>query len=366
MSALLKRTPLAQVHIDAGAKMVDFGGWEMPLAYGSQLEEHHAVRRHAGMFDVSHMQNVEIAGPGAQGFLRRLIANDVAKLTVPGKALYSCMLNPEGGVIDDLIVYFFETSRYRVVVNAATAEKDIAWMRTVAQAEGADIAITPRPDLAMIAVQGPEARAAVWAARPHWRAATEPLAAFNAAFVETDTLVARTGYTGEDGFEVVLPAAQAAAFWTDLASQGVRPCGLGARDTLRLEAGMNLYGQDMDEATLPAQAGLSWTVSLKDPERSFIGREALEAFGQPNAFVGLKLSERGVIRAHMAVRSAAGEGEVTSGTMSPTLGVSVAFARMPAGVAPGQAVEVEMRGKWVPATVCKLPFVRNGKAVEHP
>jgi aminomethyltransferase len=364
MPAVLKRTPLAQIHIAAGARMVDFGGWEMPLAYGSQLEEHHAVRTQAGMFDVSHMQSVDVTGSGATAFLRRLIANDVAKLTTVGRALYSCMLNPEGGVIDDLIVYFFGPERYRIVVNAATAEKDIDWMRKVAQAEALDVVIAPRPDLAMIAVQGPVARAALWTARPAWRAATEPLAAFNAAFVDADTLVARTGYTGEDGFEIVLPADHIGALWNDLAAGGVRPCGLGARDTLRLEAGMNLYGQDMDEATLPAQAGLSWTVSLKDPERHFVGRDAVEAFNRPAAFVGLKLSERGVMRAHMAVRSAQGDGEITSGTMSPTLGVSVAFARMPGGVSAGQSVEVEIRGKWIPATVCKLPFVRNGKAVE--
>jgi aminomethyltransferase len=364
MSAGLKRTPLAQAHLDAGARMVDFGGWEMPLAYGSQLEEHHAVRKHAGMFDVSHMQSVDITGSGAQVFLRRLIANDVAKLTTTGRALYSCMLNPQGGVIDDLIVYFFTVERYRVVVNAATAEKDIAWMRKVAQDEAFDVVVGPRPDLAMIAVQGPEARHALWSVRPGWRAATEPLAAFNAAFVDADTLVARTGYTGEDGFEIVLPGDRIGALWHDLAAAGVKPCGLGARDTLRLEAGMNLYGQDMDEATLPAQAGLSWTVSLKDTDRRFIGRDALEAFDRPAAFVGLKLSERGVMRAHMAVRSALGNGEITSGTMSPTLGLSVAFARMPSGVAAGEAVEVEIRGKWMPAVVCKLPFVRNGKAVE--
>jgi aminomethyltransferase len=366
MSASLKRTPLAQAHLDAGARMVDFGGWEMPLAYGSQLDEHHAVRRDAGMFDVSHMLSADLAGAGAAAFLRRLVANDVAKLTVPGKALYTCMLNPEGGVIDDLIVYFFAADRWRVVVNAATADKDIAWMRRVAAAEKFDVTIEPRRDLAMVAVQGPNARAKVWAARPAWQAASEPLAAFNAAQVGADTLVARTGYTGEDGFEIVLPVTEVVQLWNDLAAQGVRPCGLGARDTLRLEAGMNLYGQDMDELTQPAQAGLTWTVALKDPARAFIGRAAIEQFGTPCPFLGLKLGERGVMRPHMVVRTALGDGEITSGTMSPTLGVSVAFARLPSGVQPGDAVQVDIRGKWVPATVSKLPFVRNGKAVEHP
>ncbi|KAG1251845.1 hypothetical protein G6F68_012068 [Rhizopus microsporus] len=217
----------------------------------------------------------------------------------------------------------------------------------------------------MVAVQGPNARAKVWAARPAWQAATEALTPFVAAIVGDDTLVARTGYTGEDGFEIVLPATDVVQLWRDLVAQGVRPAGLGARDTLRLEAGMNLYGQDMDELTHPDQAGLTWTVSLKDAERRFIGRDALEQFATPATFIGLKLQERGVMRAHMAVRTPAGTGELTSGTMSPTLGVSVGFARLPQGVRPGDTVEVDIRGKWVPALVCKLPFVRNGKAVEH-
>jgi aminomethyltransferase len=365
MSAPLKRTPLAEEHIASGARMVDFGGWDMPLAYGSQLEEHHAVRQDAGMFDVSHMLNVDVTGPDAFAFLQRLVANDVAKLTVPGKALYSCMLNPQGGVIDDLIIYFFAADEWRVVVNAGTADKDIAWMLRVKQAGGFDVAIAPRRDLSMVAVQGPNARAKVWAARPAWQAATESLTPFVAAVVGDDTLVARTGYTGEDGFEIVRPATEAVQLWRDLAAQGVRPCGLGARDTLRLEAGMNLYGQDMDELVQPGQAGLTWTVSLKDAERRFIGREALEQFATPAAFLGLKLQERGVMRAHMAVRTKEGMGELTSGTMSPTLGVSIGFARLPQGVRPGDTAEVDIRGKWVPALVCKLPFVRNGKAVEH-
>src|SRR5690606_38442212 len=258
MSASLKRTPLAETHVAAGARMVDFGGWDMPLAYGSQLEEHHAVRRDAGMFDVSHMLNVDIAGPDAAAFLRRLVANDVARLTVPGKALYSCMLNPQGGIIDDLIVYFFAADQWRVVVNAATADKAVAGRQRVAAAGGYDVASAPRRDLAMVAVQGPNACARVWAAPPAWQAATEPLTPFVAAQVADDTLVARTGHPGEDGFEIVLPAGQVVALWNDLLAPGVRPCGLGARDTLRLEAGMNLYGQDMDELTQPDQAGLTW------------------------------------------------------------------------------------------------------------
>lgn len=365
MSADLKRTPLASVHLAAGARMVDFGGWEMPVNYGSQIEEHHAVRRDAGMFDVSHMLNVDVVGADATPFLRKLIANDVTKLTQTGKALYSCMLNPQGGVIDDLIVYFFTSTQWRLVVNAGTAEKDIAWMQRVAFSGGFNVTVTPRRDLAMVAVQGPNARAKVWATRPAWRAATESLGVFSGAQFPGDIMVARTGYTGEDGFEIVVPAAEVEQLWKDLTAQGVAPCGLGARDTLRLEAGMNLYGQDMDELIHPNQAGLTWTVSLKDAERRFIGRDAIEQFADPRVFIGLKLLDRGVMRAHMGVRTAKGLGEVTSGTMSPTMGASVGFGRLPQGVAVGDQVEIDIRGKWVPAVVCKLPFVRNGQVVAH-
>ena len=363
MSSALKHTPLHSVHLEFGARLVDFGGWEMPVSYGSQIEEHRAVRARAGMFDVSHMLNVDLTGAGATAFLRRLLANDVAKLSQPGKALYSCMLNPEGGVIDDLIVYFFSPERWRAVVNAATAEKDVAWMRRVAAAEEFAVAITPRRDLAMVAVQGPAARETVWAARPAWQAATETLAPFTAARVDDDTLVGRTGYTGEDGFEIVLPGVSVEALWRDLAGHDVKPCGLGARDTLRLEAGMNLYGQDMDELTQPCESGLSWTVSFKDPERRFVGRAAIEATGRDRVLLGLKMRERGIMRARMPVRSARGPGEITSGTMSPTLGVSIALARLPTGVGVGDSCDVDIRGKWVPAEVVKLPFVRHGKVL---
>lgn len=363
MSSALKHTPLHAIHLEAGAKMVDFGGWDMPVSYGSQIEEHHAVRREAGMFDVSHMLNVDVAGPDAESYLKHLLANDVGRLTVPGKALYSCMLNDEGGVLDDLIVYFFSSEQWRVVVNAGTADKDVAWMNKVAQAQDFNVAITPRRDLAMVAVQGPSARERVWSARPNWEVATHALAPFTGALVDDDTFVARTGYTGEDGFEVVLPAAQVEAFWRDLVAQGVRPCGLGARDTLRLEAGMNLYGQEMDEQVNPLISGLAWTVSLKDAERRFIGRNALEGATADRSLVGVKLLERGVMRGHMKLRTARGDGELTSGSMSPTMGVSIGMARVPAGVAPGEQVQVEIRGKWLPAEVVKMPFVRNGKVI---
>jgi aminomethyltransferase len=309
------------------------------------------------------MLNIDLTGADALAYLQRLLANDVAKLSVPGKAIYSCMLNPEGGVIDDLIVYFFAADNWRLVVNAGTADKDIAWMQRVASDEKFDVVLTARRDLAMIAVQGPNARQKVWATRPAWQVATESLTPFTGTFVDEGTLVARTGYTGEDGFEIVLPVLQAEALWNDLAKNGVRPCGLGARDTLRLEAGMNLYGQDMDEGVHPLESGLSWTVSLKNAERQFIGRQALESANTGRTLVGLKLLERGVMRSHMKIRTAQGDGEITSGTMSPTMGISIGMARVPNGAQPGDKVEVEMRGKWVPAEISKMPFVRNGKVV---
>ena len=357
----LNRTPLYETHAASGAKLVDFGGWEMPLNYGSQIEEHHAVRRDAGMFDVSHMRPVDIEGVDARKFLRLLIANNVDKLTQPGKALYSCMLNDAGGVVDDLIVYFLRDDAFRVVVNASTAEKDVTWMRQVAATRDFKVHITPRHDLAIIAVQGPNARLKFWQARPAARAATEELAAFFAAEVG-DLFVARTGYTGEDGFEVILPAHDATQLWSDLKAAGVAEAGLGARDTLRLEAGMNLYGNDMDEGVSPLDAGLGWTVDLKTP-REFIGRASLERDGARMALVGLKLLDRGVLRSHQRVVTAAGEGEITSGTFSPTLQTSIAMARVPREVKVGDTAQVDMRGKVLNAQVVKMPFVRNGKVL---
>ncbi|MCE2984862.1 MAG: glycine cleavage system aminomethyltransferase GcvT [Burkholderiales bacterium] len=355
----LKQTSLHSVHAAAGAKLVDFGGWDMPLHYGSQLDEHHAVRTGAGMFDVSHMCTVDVRGAPCRDFLRYLLANDIDKLTVSGKALYSCMLNPDGGVIDDLIVYYLNEEFFRLVINAGTAEKDLAWMEKIRHEKNFSVTITPRRDLAMIAVQGPEAREKFWQARPAWKAATENLKPFFAQ-LQGEVMVARTGYTGEDGFEVSLPAEQAAALWADLQQAGVRPCGLGARDTLRLEAGMNLYGNEMDDTVSPLDAGLAWTVRLKD-ERDFVGRAALLAQGQRFEFLGLVLLNKGVMRGHQTVITAHGTGELTSGTFSPTLGVSIAMARLPLGVQVGNEVQVDIRGKAVPARVVKLPFVRHGK-----
>lgn len=357
---MTQRTPLHATHVAAGARMVDFAGWDMPVNYGSQIEEHHAVRRDAGMFDVSHMLALDLAGAGAKAFLRGLIANDVAKLTEPGKALYSCMLNPEGGVIDDLIVYFLSDTEYRVVVNAGTADKDVAWMQQQLAASGLAATLTPRRDLAMIAVQGPNARAKTWAAIPGAEAASAGLKIFQAAAFG-DFFIARTGYTGEDGFELTLPATQAATTWDALVAAGVKPCGLGARDTLRLEAGMALYGNDMDETVSPLNAGLAWTVDFKDADRDFIGKAALQANPATKQVLGLVLEDKGVLRAHQTVFTAQGEGETTSGTFSPTLEKAIAMARLPLGVAPGDAVEVDIRGKRLKARVVKASFVRNGK-----
>jgi len=356
-----KRTPLYDTHVASGAKIVDFGGWDMPVAYGSQIEEHHAVRRDAGMFDVSHMCPVDVTGADTRAFLRQLVANNVDKLTQPGKALYACMLNHAGGVIDDLIIYFLRDDGFRVVVNASTADKDLAWMEKVRLDGNFKVTIKPRRDLAMIAVQGPNARAKFWQVRPAAKAATEGLGPFFAAEVG-ELFVARTGYTGEDGFEVMLPAAQAPALWTDLKAAGVTEAGLGARDTLRLEAGMNLYGNDMDETVSPLDAGLAWTVDLKSP-RDFVGRAALERDGARRACVGLKLLDKGVLRSHQKVVTTAGDGEVTSGTFSPTLGFSIAMARVPREVKVGDTVQVDIRGRLLPALVVKMPFVRNGKAL---
>jgi len=357
---MANRTPLYEAHVAAGAKIVDFAGWEMPINYGSQIEEHHQVRRDAGMFDVSHMRAVDVAGKDAQAYLRRLVANDVAKLTLPGKALYSCMLKEDGGVIDDLIIYFFTPERYRVVVNAGTADKDLAWMR--AQAAGFAVTVGDRPELAMIAVQGPQARERFWTAFPVARAQTVLLQPFQAA--EWDGwLVARTGYTGEDGFEITLPAADAIEVWDKLKAAGIAPIGLGARDTLRLEAGMNLYGQDMDESQNPLESGLTWTVDFKDAGRDFIGRKALEALKPTRQFLGLLLLDRGVLRAHQKVVTAKGDGETTSGSFAPTLDKSIALARVPVGVAIGDIVEVEVRDKRLKAKVVKPSFARNGKSL---
>ncbi len=355
-TAALRRTPLYQAHLAAGGKMVDFAGWEMPLHYGSQIAEHRAVRASAGVFDVSHMTVVDIAGEGALPFLRRLVANDVAKLKGPGKALYGVLLNESGGIIDDLIVYRRE-SGYRAVVNASTRDKVLDWL-AAHRSDGVELA---ERDLAMLAVQGPEALARFQAASG-WRQVDE-IAPFTVR-EQGDWMVARTGYTGEDGVEVILPAADAESLWRALLEAGVQPSGLGARDTLRLEAGLNLYGQDMDETTSPLVSNLAWTVAWAPEERTFVGREALErerARGPATRLTGLVLEARGVLRHGQRVVTEAGEGVVTSGIFSPTLGYSIALARLPRS-ARGEC-QVVVRGKLMTARIVKPPFVRQGKKV---
>lgn len=361
---MAKQTPLYDKHVVMDAKMVDFGGWDMPLRYGSQIDEHHQVRKDAGMFDVSHMSVVDFTGAQVGEFLRKLFANNVDRLTTQGKALYTCMLNEKGGVIDDLIVYYMDDNWFRVVFNAATHDKDLAWARQ--QAAAFAVEITEPTGLAMIAVQGPNARAKVCAVfdEPE-RSIVSGLAPFTAAQVG-DWFVSRTGYTGEDGFEIILPGAQAGDLWRSLYGEGVQPIGLGARDTLRLEAGMNLYGTDMDEQTSPLVSGLGWTVAWEPASRDFIGREALEkarAEGVTQKFVGLILEDKGVLRSHQKVIvNGQNDGEITSGGFSPTLGKSIAFARVPKDAT--GTCKVEIRNKQVTAQIVKLPFVRNGKAVQ--
>lgn len=357
---MIQRTPLYQSHVAMGAKMVDFHGWEMPIHYGSQIEEHHQVRTDVGMFDVSHMNVVDLTGERVREFLRFLLANNVDRLQKTGKALYTCMLLETGGVIDDLIVYYMNEQWFRLVLNSATRDNDMDWIAR--QATGFDITITSRPELAMIAVQGPNARASVHTLLGEQANLAATMAPFNAVTLG-DLFVARTGYTGEDGYEIILPASQVEKYWHDLHQLGVKPIGLGARDTLRLEAGMNLYGADMTEQTSPLESGLGWTVAWEPESRNFIGRQALEAQRQQPAqykLIGLVLTEKGMLRDHQKVIvDGGGEGEITSGSFSPTLNRAIALARVPAS-AQGTC-RVEIRGKLYSASIVSPPFVRHGK-----
>lgn len=355
-----KQTALFTQHQQAHAKIVDFFGWDLPLHYGSQIEEHHKVRQDAGMFDVSHMTIVDLLGAGGRQMLRYLLSNDVDHLVHPGQALYSCMLNKNGGVIDDLIVYMRASDNYRVVLNAATREKDLAWLRE--QANGL-VGIQERTELAMIAIQGPNAIAkTTQVLNPAMMDAVSTLHSFEAVEV-LDWFIARTGYTGEDGFEIMLPAQDARQLWQQLLAAGVQPCGLGARDSLRLEAGMMLYGQDMDEGTTPLESGLAWTVAWQPDDRDFIGRAALtlqKEQGIKSKMVGLILEDKGIMRHHQKVVIAnADDGIITSGGYSPTLDKSIAFARVP--MATGDTCQVEIRGKLLAAKVVKPRFVKQGK-----
>jgi glycine cleavage system T protein (aminomethyltransferase) len=358
-----QRTPLYQQHVDAGARIVDFGGWDMPLHYGSQLDEHHSVRSNAGVFDVSHMTVVDLEGKDSRAFLQYLLANDIARLKERGKALYSCMLNHRGGVVDDLIVYFLDDDRYRLIVNAGTREKDLQWI--AAQASQYELNVSERDGVAMLAVQGPNARRLAAAMLPAgMRDAALALKPFFG--VESgDWFVARTGYTGEDGWEIVVPWDAVAVLWNDCIAAGIKPCGLGARDTLRLEAGMNLYGTDMDDETSPLEAGLGWTIAWEPADRDFAGRAALEevrANADRRKFVGLLLESKGILRNHQRVIvDGLPDGEITSGGFSPTMQRSIAMARMPAG--DYSRAQVDVRGRLLDVRIEKIPFVRNGQVL---
>lgn len=358
----MRKTPLHADHLRLGGKMVNFAGWEMPVHYGSQLNEHLAVRQHAGMFDVSHMTVVDIKGNNSTAFLRHLLANDVAKLSAPGKALYSCMLNDQGGVIDDLIVYSINPDYYLMIVNASTREKDLAWLKQ--QASAFKVHIIERTDLAMIAVQGPAAPQIVQSLLPaELQNKIKTLQSFEVSQFY-DGWIARTGYTGEAGYEILLPAEKISDFWNKLLEAGVKPAGLGARDTLRLEAGLNLYGSDMDETVTPLESNLAWTIAWEPADRNFIGRKALEeqrAQGIKQKLVPVLLEVKGVLRNHQKVKTNTGEGEVTSGSFSPILEKGIGFARIP--VSTQSHCEVEIRGQWLPMQVVKGPFIRTGKMV---
>jgi aminomethyltransferase len=360
---MIAKTALYAAHQACGAKMVDFYGWEMPLHYGSQINEHHYVRQDAGMFDVSHMTVVDILGAGGRQFLRKLLTNDVDLLEHNGKALYSCMCNAHGGIIDDLIVYQRASDNYRVVLNSATRHNDLTWIRQ--KSEGFAVGLQERRELAMIAIQGPKAiEKTLKVLNPAQIDAVSTLTPFECVDVE-QWFFARTGYTGEDGLEIILPQELAMQFWNDLIQAGIHPCGLGARDTLRLEAGMLLYGQDMDINTSPLESGLGWTIKWEPEDRDFIGMGALfsqKQMGLEWKMVGLSLMEKGIMRHGQRVVVPNGaDGIITSGSYSPTLEKSIALARVPKLT--GDEVLVDIRGKLIPAKVGKPRFVKFGKLI---
>jgi aminomethyltransferase len=357
-----ERTPLYDLHRELGARLVDFAGYEMPLHYGSQIEEHHRVRRAAGLFDVAHMGILDLEGPGTRALLRRLVANDVARLERDGRALYGCLLAEDGGVIDDLIVYRRGEERYRLVVNAATKDGDEEWIRAHAPPS---VRIVRRHDLGLLALQGPSSPEILEHVLPGLGGGLRPF-----AFAEEgETFVARTGYTGEDGFEIARPADELVSFARRLLEAGAAPAGLGARDTLRLEAGLNLYGQDMDRSVTPLESNLAWTVHRADPGRDFIGRAALERQereGVPRRLVGVLLERRAVLRHDQEVFDADGRpaGRITSGGFGPTLDRGLGLARLDA--AARGPFSVLLHGRREPLLLVEPPFVRRGRPAYRP
>lgn len=354
-----QQTSLYNHHLKSNGKMVDFAGWQMPIHYGSQIEEHNIVRNDVGMFDVSHMAVIDITGNDAKKFLQFTSANDIARCKEPGKALYGCMLNKQAGIIDDLIAYFISETYYRIVVNAGCFIKDFEWLNNAAK--DFSVQIIYRSDLSIIAVQGPSALITVTKSLTDYPYnEIDNLKSFE--FIQNkDIFVARTGYTGEKGIEIILPHQEAVIVWEKLISAGVNPIGLGARDTLRLEAGLNLYGLDMDETTTPFESNLGWTVSLSD-ERDFIGKYALleqKKFGISKKLIGIVLEDKGILRSNQKVYVNDNMvGVVTSGTFSPTLKQSIAFARV-SEIADDYLVEI--RNKKHRARKCSIPFVKNSK-----
>jgi len=353
----MNKTSLYQSHLDAGAKMVDFGGWQMPINYGSQIEEHHAVRRQCGMFDVSHMTVIDVEGDEATDFLYKLLAGDIKKTAI-NQAMYSTMLNEDGGVIDDLIVYKQSDQHYRIISNAATRDKDLAWINN--QASEYQVSIQEQAELGIIAIQGPNSEQLL---NGLVDVDLNQLKKFRAV-QSGDYFIGRTGYTGEDGFEVVLPAEQAPQMWQRLLDIGVIPCGLGARDTLRLEAGMHLYGQDMDEDISPINCGLAWSVRKQDHD--FIGGSVISQQREQGAelkLVGLVLEGRGILRHGQIISDADEEiGLITSGGYSPTTEHAIAFARI-SKQNQNKKLNVSIRKKTLSCRVVKLPFVRNGQTL---
>jgi aminomethyltransferase len=361
----LRRSPLNEIHVEAGARLVPFAGWTMPVQYASVIEEHRAVRERAGLFDVSHMGELRVRGAGAEGFLQRVTPNDVSKLT-PGRAHYSGLLTEQGTYVDDLLVYRLAEEDFLVVVNAANTEKDLAWLAE-RQVEGATVE-DESDRWALLALQGPRAEAILsrlteldLAAIRYYRFAEGEVAG-------RSMIVSRTGYTGEDGFELYVPPEAAPDLWRSLmaagADQGLQPAGLGARDTLRMEAGMALYGHEIDDTTTPLEAGLRWVVKMDKGD--FVGRAALERqeqAGLERRLVGIEVAERGIARQGYPVWS--GErrvGEMTSGTWSPTFEKALGMAYVPVELAePGTPVDIEIRQRRVGARVAEIPFYRRSK-----
>lgn len=358
----LRRTSLHTVQKDEGARFVDFHGWELPVQFSSILREHQAVRKACGIFDVSHMGQIFVEGPQALEFLQRVNANDLGRIG-PGKAIYSHLLNERGGVVDDVIVSCLGPSRYLVVVNAATIEKDVAWFEK--QAKTFDVKLDNKSDFyAMIAVQGPNA-ARVLSQLAAQATELPRFGAIEAELYGQRTIITRTGYTGEDGFELIIPNETAGRAWQDLLMQGqsfgILPCGLGARDTLRLEAGLLLYGQDIDDEHTTLEAGYGWVVKLDKGD--FIGKEALlrqKKEGLKRRLTGLKLLERGVPRPGAPVIiDAKKAGTLASATFSPTLEVGIGVGYLPPDVTPGRRAAVELHGRKVPAEIVLVPFYKR-------